>query len=144
MSLEQIVIGASGLSINSVVGAHDGLGFAVDNRHAEGGKISVFQIVLGDIDVGVMAREFGSAMYGIMLGRGDRLEVLGVVALKSGHEGKAETRGEIRIFAVSFLAASPARIAEDIDVGRPDGKSAIPVGGAVGMDALDVLGAKFG
>ena len=28
--------------------------------------------------------------------------------------------GEERIFAVGFLAAAPARIAKDVDVGRPE------------------------
>src|ERR1019366_1844058 len=50
---------------------------------------------------------------------GHRLDVIRVVALQTPDEGDAEARGEEGVFAVSFLAAAPARVAEDVDVRRP-------------------------
>src|SRR5947208_6397253 len=41
------------------------------------------------------------------------------------------------------MAAAPTRIAKYIDVGRPDGKAAIPVGGAVWMQGGVIFGAEF-
>ena len=41
------------------------------------------------------------------------------------HELDAHARREVRIFAVGLLAAAPARIAEDVDVRRPEGQALI-------------------
>ena len=75
-----------------------------------------------------MARGLGAAVHGEVLGRGDDAVVLRIVALHAGDEGDAHARGEERIFAVGFLAAAPARIAEDVDVGRPEVEALEDVG----------------
>ena len=46
------------------------------------------------------------------------------------------------IFAVGFLAAAPARIAEDVDVWRPDGKAEVAIVVVVG-DGVVVFGASL-
>ena len=63
---------------------------------------------------------FRPAVDRVVLGRGDRLEVFGIVALHAGDEGHAQLGGEKGIFAVGFLPAPPAGIAKDVDVGRPE------------------------
>jgi len=65
-----------------------------------------------------------------------------VVALEPGDERYTETAGEKGIFAVSFLAASPARIAEDVDVGRPEGETVIAASVVVGHGVI-VFAARF-
>ena len=55
-------------------------------------------------------------------------------------EGGAEGGGEEGVFAVGLLAASPTRIAEDIDVGRPDGETEVDGVNVVAV-GLVVLGA---
>jgi hypothetical protein len=60
---------------------------------------------------------------GVVLGRRDGAEVVGIVALDAFHKRDAKPAGEERILSVSLLATSPPWIAKDIDVGRPDGKS---------------------
>ena len=55
----------------------------------------------------------------------------------------AHAAGEERIFAVSFLAAAPARVAEDVDVGRPEVEALEDVAMA-GADGLHVMDAAFG
>ncbi len=55
----------------------------------------------------------------------------------------AEVGGEEGIFAVGLLAAAPARIAEDVDVRRPDGETVVD-GVNVVADGLVVFGAGFG
>ena len=90
-----------------------------------------------------MAEGFGAAVNGVMFGSGNRFEVTRVVALKAGDESDAKTGGEERIFAVGFLAASPTRIAEDVDVGRPEGETVV-ASGTVVEDGVVVFAAGFG
>ena len=139
---EEHFAGAGGHVVDCVVGAHEGVGVALDDGGAEGGEIGVPQIVRGGIDVGLVARGFGSAVDGVVLGGGDGAEVFRVVALDALDEGGAEAGGEEGIFAVGFLAAAPAGIAKDVDVGRPDGEAVVAVVIVVG-DGVVVLGASF-
>lgn len=45
--------------------------------------------------------------------------------LKTVDHGLAEHRREVRVLAVGLLAAAPARVAEDVDVRRPERQSLI-------------------
>ena len=80
---EQEIAGAGGFAVDGVVGAHDGVGLGVDDGGAEGGEIGVPEIVRGGIDVCLVASGFGAAVDGVVLGRGDGAEVLGIVALEA-------------------------------------------------------------
>ena len=139
---EEHFAGAGGDVVDRVVGAHDGVGVALGDGGAEGGQVGVPEIVRSGIDVGLVARGLGSAVDGVVLGRGDGAEVVRIVALDAFDEGGAEAGGEEGIFAVGFLAAAPARIAKDVDVGRPDGEAVVAVVIAVG-DGVVVLRARF-
>ncbi len=134
---------AGRFAVDAVVGAHCGGGMALDDGGTESRQVGVFLIVLGDVHVESVTQRLGSAVDGEVLGRGDDTEILRVVALESGDEGNAHVRSEERIFAVGFLAASPAWVAEDVDVGRPEGKAFEDVA-ATRTDGLVVLGAGFG
>src|SRR5207249_7964439 len=46
-------------------------------------------------------------------------------ALEPADERHGQPPGEVGVFAVGLLAASPARVAEQVDVGRPDGEALI-------------------
>ena len=65
-------------------------------------------------------------MHGEVLGAGVGFQHgrLGI-ALQAAHDRHAQLAGEIRVFAVGFHPAAPARVAEDVDVGRPKRKSLI-------------------
>src|SRR5580704_18147568 len=86
---------------------------------------------------------FGAAMHCEMLWCGNGLEVVMVGPLQAFDEGNSKATSEIGVFAVGFLSAAPARIAEDIDVRRPNGESVVH-----GVDILTyclvVLGTRFG
>src|SRR5690349_1826926 len=90
-----------------------------------------------------MPSGFRAAVYGEVLRSRNGLEVVRVVALQAGDEGHAETRREKGILAISLLASTPPRVAEDIDVGRPNGEAPVPVRGTVGAPGSVILGAKF-
>ena len=55
-----------------------------------------------------------------VLGRGNNAIVLRIVSLHAGHESYTHARRQKGVFPVRFLAAAPARIAEDVDVRRPE------------------------
>ena len=100
--------------------------------------------MLADRDVSSVACGLGAAVDGVVLGRGDRAIVLRIIALHAGHKGNAHARSEERIFAVGFLSAAPARIAEDVDVGSPEVEALKEHAGAVFANRLHVLDAPFG
>src|SRR5689334_10832766 len=82
-------------------------------------------------------------MHGEVLGRRDGLVVMRVVALEAAHERDAEPAGQVWVFAVGLLSASPAGVAEDIDVWRPDRETEVD-GVNVVANRLVILGACFG
>jgi hypothetical protein len=81
--------------------------------------------VRGDDGVEAVASFLGAAVRGEVLGRGVGAAVEGVVALDALNEGCAQRGGEKGIFAVGLLAASPAWVAEDVDVGGPEGEAGV-------------------
>ena len=64
-------------------------------------------------------------MYGIVFGSSHCFQVFGIIALESFNELNCHTAGEEGVLAIGFLPASPARITEDVDVGRPECQSGI-------------------
>ena len=60
-----------------------------------------------------------AAVHGIVLGRGNHLQIVRIVALHSGHKCNAHAAGEIRVLTIGLLSPAPARIAKDVDVRRP-------------------------
>ena len=116
---------------------------ALGDRGAEGRSVGVVEIVQRDMDVEAVAESFRAAVNGVVFGSGDGFEVMRIVALQSGDKGDAKPRGEEGILAVGFLAAPPARIAEDVDVGRPESETEVATGIVV-EDGVVVFGAGLG
>src|SRR4051794_21455653 len=81
-------------------------------------------------------------MHGVVLGRRDDLEILRVVTLQSFHKLDTQPTREVRVFAVSLLPASPARVAEDVDVRRPESQAEEARAVAAPL-RLVILGARF-
>src|SRR6187402_3552711 len=129
--LEKHIAGARGLAVDGVVGAHDGVRLAFDNRRTKSGKVRIPEIVLAYVDVEAMASALRSAVDGKVLRRRNRTEVRGVIALDAANEGRPHAGGKKRIFSVRLLATSPSRIAKDIDIRRPDRQAKVD-----GMDAM--------
>ena len=73
-------------------------------------------IPLIDLGVKMVALRFGATVDSIMFGGGSRLEVSWVIALKTTDKRHTQFRGEVGVFAVGFLTASPTRITEQVDV----------------------------
>src|ERR1700722_11386800 len=80
-SVQQAVIRAGRIAIDAVISAHNGSRTAFANGSFELGQISIAQVVLVHHHVYRVASGFGPAVNGIVLGGGDGLKILGVVAL---------------------------------------------------------------
>jgi hypothetical protein len=65
-----------------------------------------------------------------------------VISLKPLDISRSGESGQIRVFAVGLMPSSPPRVAEDIDVRRPEGKPLIDAGSAESAVAV-VFGSRF-
>ncbi len=133
---------AAGFALVAVIGAHDRLGSSLAYAHLKGGEVGFAQVAFAGDGVEAVALRLGTAVHGVVFGSGDRLEVARIVALEALDKGDAEAAGEEGILAVGLLAAAPARIAEDVDVRRPEGEPLVNAALAL-ADEFVVLGASL-
>ena len=120
---DQHLVCARRILVDGVVRAHDRVRLGLDDRGAESRQVCVPEIMRSGIDVRRVASRLRTAVDGVMLWRSDRLEVSRVITLQTLHKRYAEARRQEGIFTVRLLATAPARIAEDVDVRRPDGQA---------------------
>ena len=91
-----------------------------------------------------MAVAFGAAVHGVVFGARHGFQIERVGTLETAHHGRTHFGREIGVFAVSFLSASPARVAEYVDVGCPVGESAVLRDAFSGGKSLVEQRAAFG
>src|SRR5438105_14260216 len=72
-----------------------------------------------------MPQRLGSAVDCEMLRCGDDPGMHRVISLQAAYERYGEPSCQKRVFAVGFLPSAPARITENVDVGRPDRESRV-------------------
>ena len=144
--LEQAVAAAAGLVLPALVGTHHLSHLSLLHQVFEGGQIGLVQVAQRHIGhVGGVARVFRSAVHGVVLGAGPQFAVFAVFgALQTLHHHLAHHTGQIGVFAVGLLSASPARVAEDVDVGGPHAQRVEFLILSAIVHALVVLGAHLG
>ena len=153
---EQAGVAAAGLAVDAVVGAHHLADVGLLHQVAEGGQIGFPEVAGGDVvDVDAVAAPLGAAVHGVVLGTGEGLVVAaglrlsrnmhGVLgeALETADDGLPHAAGQVRVLAVGLLTTAPAGVAEDVDVGGPDGDALEGVERA-GAGGLVVLGTLLG
>ena len=122
-------LGTTSLSVDSLISTHHLSHLAFLYQCLEGRQIGLPKVTFGQIlDIKGMAVPLRSAVYGKVLGTSQQLtvfadtQVFTIIAntLQSTYYGQSHLRGQIGIFAVGLLSTSPARIAEDVDVGCPE------------------------
>ena len=118
--LQKELIRAGRLTIDCVVGAHNGIGVAFDNRRAKCGRVRIQLVVLADVNVGEVTRGLRPAVNSEMLRRRDNSKVVRIVSLHSGDERHSQPPAQERIFSIRLLSAPPARIAEDVHIRGPE------------------------
>ena len=121
--LQQIRVGAAGFGVEAVIGPHDRFDLALGDGRLERGQIGVPQVARADGDIEPVAEGLGTAVHRIVLGAGRDFQVAPVAPLQAFDEGHSQATGEVGVFAVGFMAAPPARVAEDVDVRAPEGQS---------------------
>src|ERR1043165_2320711 len=124
---EQMCIGARRLAVYAVVSAHHGGSPSFHDSGPESRPVSLTHIAFACRRVKTMALGLWSRMNRVVLGSVNNFQILRIVTLESFNECYSETAGEIWIFSVSLLPASPARVAKDIDVWRPKRETIKPV-----------------
>src|ERR1700754_3129017 len=92
------------------------------HRRAKGGQEGGFEIVGRHVDVEAMPSGFRAAVHGEVFRRGDGPRMRRVRPLDALDEAYRHASGQVGVFAVGLLTASPARIAKDVHVRRPDGQ----------------------
>ena len=139
---EQLVVAAGRLPAEGVVGAHHRLGLPVHDEVPEGGEVGLAEVALADPGVVGVPQGLGPAVHRVVLGRRDRLQVAGVRALHALDERGADGAGQERVLAVGLLPSPPARVAEDVDVRRPEDEPLVEVA-LVARDPHVVHGPRF-
>ena len=141
---QQAVTSAAGFAFETVVGTHHFFHVSLTDKVFEGGEIrfpQVTRVYLFGIET--VPVPFGTGMYGKMLGTSVQLVILlAVGTLQSAYDRHAHLSGQVGILSIGLLSASPARVAEDVDVGRPYGESLITFQFALAAEG-SVLGAGF-
>ena len=123
----QVVTSAAGLSAEAVVGNHDLLYIGFGNQVFEGGKVGFAKVPFAYFRVIAVPVPFRTGVHGKVLGTGVRFEdFCGRGPLQAADHGHAQGAGQVRVFPVGLHAAAPARVPENVDVGRPEGDALVP------------------
>ena len=102
-----------------VIGTHHRKRAAFSDACLERRQIRIVQIMIIYDCIERMSIRLGAAVDGIMFRCGDDLKIFWIISLQPFHKRNTHSRRQVRIFAVRFLAASPAGVAEDVDVWTP-------------------------
>ena len=138
---------AAGLSVNTLVGAHDLCDLTFLHECLEGGQIGLPEVALGQVlHVEFMTVPLRTAVYGKVLRTGQQLavladaEILAIVAhtLQATDDGQSHLGCQVGVFTIGLLSASPTGITEDIDVRCPERQTliALDVARALGLLCL--------
>src|SRR6266568_1612236 len=106
--LQQELVHARGLPVDAVVSAHYRSRLRLRNGGAKGREVSIKLVVFAYLHIGGVTRRLRAAVHGKMLGRRNHAVIFRIVSLHSRNKRDAHLRSEEWIFAVGFLAASPA------------------------------------
>ena len=131
--LQQTVRATTGIALKALVGTHHLLHVALLHQCLKGGQIGLPQVSLRQVlNVKVVARLLRSAMHSIVLGTGMKLEVLvlagfasQICTLQATNHPQSHLGVHEWVFTIGLLTTSPARVAEDVDVGCPERQTTI-------------------
>ena len=122
---EQAVAGTAGLALETLVGTHHLPHVTFLHQSLEGRQIGLPEVTVCGLYIHGVAQGLWSAMHGIVLGTGMRLDVFVIIALHTQYGLHAQYGIHVGIFTAGLLSASPARITEDIHVGTPESQFGI-------------------
>ena len=143
-------IATAGITIYALVGTHHLSHVTLLHQCLEGGQIGFPQVTLGQLlHVERVAVPLWSAMYGKVLRTSQQLFIFAfscllfavgiVLPLQSVHHSQSHALRQVRVFTVRLLSASPAWVAEDVDVRCPERQALIALYASVLLRLL-ILG----
>ena len=122
---EEQVARAGRRAEHPVVCAHQGVRAALANPSLEVRQVALPEVTLAHDGVELVPERLGTRVHGEVLDGRNGLQVAGIVALEPPDERHGQTAREVRVLTVGLLPASPSRVAEQVDVRRPDGETLI-------------------
>ena len=120
---QEAAAAAAGFTVQAVVGAHDRISLPLLDAHFKLRQVGFAEVPFVDLCIEEVTFGLGTAMDSKVFHRRDGFEIVWVVALQAFDEPDGEPAGQPGIFTVGLLSPAPAGIAEDIDIGRPEGQS---------------------
>ena len=93
--------------------------------------------------VRIVACGFGAGVNSKVFGSRNGAVVVWIIALQASNVGNAHAPGQEWVLPIRLLPAAPARIAEDVDVGRPEVEALKEHAGALFANGLHVLDATL-
>ena len=122
---EQAVAGTAGLTLETLVGTHHLPHVTFLHQGLKGWQIGLPEVAVGGFYIHGVAQGLRSAVHGIVLGTGMRLDVFVVIALHAQYGLHAQHGIHVGIFTTGLLSASPTGVTEDIHVGTPESQFGI-------------------
>ncbi len=115
------VVAAARFTVDALIGAHHFGHIALLHQRLEGRKIGFPKVALGQLlDVERVAVPLRTAVHGKVFGASQEFAVATVGrTLQSAHHSQSHSLGEIGVFAVGFLSASPPWVTEYIYIWSP-------------------------
>ena len=115
--IKQQVACTAGLAPETVVGSHHRICFTRSYKGVESREVCIVQVAFAAPGVEAMPVGFRTAMYRVMLGSCNNLEILRIAPLEAFYKCNAYAACEKRVFAIGLLSAPPSGIPENIDIG---------------------------
>lgn len=117
---------AADFAVGPVVGAHDSLDLSFFYAGFKSRQVGLRHVFFRGLRIERMPEPLGAGVDREVLCARGRL-VVRSVALQALDKADAQARGQAGILAVGLVSPAPARVAEDVDVGRPEGESLVDV-----------------
>ena len=113
---QQPFTAAGRFAVYPIVSAHNRFHLSFSDTSAECIQISVIQIMLRYLCIKFMPQRFRPAMYCKMLCARGRFQMIRIFPLQPPDIRYAKLCGQIRIFPVRFMPASPSWVSEYINI----------------------------
>src|SRR5512136_2086549 len=127
----------------AVISTHYCFDFGFLDQLLEGWQVSIVQVVFGNDGVEGVTLFFRTGVDRIMLGASRHFKIPGMVPLEAFDKLCGHFASKEWVLAPGFLSAPPARVAENVDIRRPEGQSLELIGAAVTTQGFVVFGAAL-
>ena len=117
---------AAWLSVCPVVSAHDRFYACFLHKRLKCRKVGLLHILRRRLGVKLMSERLRSGVHRKMLRTCRRLQGISI-SLQAFYKRHTKTACQIRILSICLMTAPPARIAENVDIRRPEGQSLVNI-----------------